>query len=100
MIKTLLNFYGTEKSSTFKGNVNSATPLFIVPDDVNQSASYFLEDFNLFLGKLKRKRNEEVSCIIKDGKLSSLSINKSKCEHPIPPDHIYKDIFGSHEQYP
>ena len=33
--KTLLNFYGTEKLSTFKGNVNSAAPLFIVPDDVN-----------------------------------------------------------------
>ena len=35
-----------------------------------------------------------------DGKLSSLSVDKYKCEHPIPPDHIYKDMFSSHEQYP
>ena len=65
MIETLFNFYGTEKSSTFKVNVNSAAPLFIVPDDVNQSASSFLEDFNLSLGKLEKKRNEEVLCMIK-----------------------------------
>ena len=77
-------FYGTEKLSTFECNVNSAAPLFTVPDDVNQSASYFLEDFNLSLGKLERKRKEEVLCMIKDGKLSSLSVDKYKCEHPIP----------------
>ena len=35
-----------------------------------------------------------------DGKLSSLSVDKYKCEHPIPPDHIYKDMLSSHEQYP
>ena len=100
MIETLLNFYGTEKLPTFECNVNSAVPLFTAPDDVNQSASYFLEDFNLSLGKLERKRKEEVFCMIKDGKLSSLSVDKYKCEHPIPPDHIYKDMFSSHEQYP
>ena len=96
MIETLLNFYGTGKSSTFKGNVNSAAPLLIVTDDVNQSASYFLEDFNLSLRKLERKRNEEVLCMIKDGKYKY----KYKCKHSILPDQIFKYMFSSHEPYP
>ena len=99
MIETLLNFYGTEKSSIFKGNVDSAAPLVILPDNVNQSASYFPEDFNLSLGRQEQKRNEEVLCMIKDGKLPNLSVDNYKCEHPIPPDHIYEDMFSSHEQY-
>ena len=45
------------------------------------------------------KRNEEVLCMITDGKFSCLSIDKYKCEHPIPLGHIYKDMFSSHEQY-
>ena len=80
MMETLLNFYGTKKWSIFKGNVDSAAPLFIVPDDVNQSASYFLEDFNLSLGRQEQKRNEEVLSMTKDGKLPNLSIDNYKCE--------------------
>ena len=99
MMETLLNFYGTKKWSIFKDNVDSAAPLFIVPDDVNQSASYFLEDFNLSLGRQEQKRNEEVLSMTKDGKLPTLSVDNYKCEHPIPPNHIYEDMFSSHEQY-
>ena len=100
LITTLLNFYGEEKTSTFKGDLHSADRLFDIPTDINQSATYFLEDFNLSMTKLEKKRNEEIMRMIKDGKLANSSVDRYKSDHPIPPDLIYKDMFSSHDQYP
>ena len=59
-----------------------------------------MHSYKVFHIFFKISMHKEVVCLIKGGKLAATSIDKFKCEYPIPPDQIYKGMFNSYEQYP
>ena len=99
-IKTLGNFYGETKSSTFQRNNNTALPLIQKENILEATIDHFFGEFDDAVRREQVKINTKIKELVKTGQLTSDLVENYKCEHPVSLDCVYADMVVDRAFYP